>query len=130
VAFQVIPPPEEEPAPEPPALPGATGLEGRYGVVAGERRTVVWVFTFDPAVYPSAEALEPALAALASSRAGGAPAEGVEVVDRVVQRATGTGGAPSARGFRHHRLAVLVEGMDPAQVDAVVSAWITVLASA
>lgn len=127
IAFQPIPPPEEEPAPEPPVLPGATGVEGRYGVVAGERRTTVWAFTVDPGVYPSAEALEPAMAALVSARAGGAPAEGVEVVDRVVQRATGAEASPSARAFRHQGLVLLVEGLDPAQVDAVVSAWIAAL---
>lgn len=129
VAFQSIPPPEEEPPPEPPALPGATRVQGRYGVVAGERRTTVWAFTVDPATYPSAEVLEPAMAALVSARAGGAPAEGVEVVDRVVQRATGAEGAASARAFRHQGLVLLVEGLDPAQVDAVVSAWITALAA-
>ena len=129
VAFQPIPPPEEEPPPEPPALPGATGVQGRYGVVAGERRTTVWAFTVDSATYPSAEVLEPAMAALVSARAGGAPAEGVEVVDRVVQRATGAEGAVSARAFRHQGLVLLVEGLDPAQVDAVVSAWIIALAA-
>ena len=129
VEFQVIPPPGEEEPPEPPALLGAIGVEGRYGVVAGERRTTVWAFALDPASYPSAEALEPALAALVSSRAGGAPGEGVEVVDRVVQRATGAEGATSARAFRHQGLALLVEGRDPAQIDAVVSAWIAALAA-
>lgn len=127
VAFQPIPPPDEEPPPDPPALPGATGVQGRYGVVAGERRTTVWAFTVDPISYPSAEVLEPALAALVSARAGGAPAEGVEVVDRVVQRATGAEGTVSARAFRHQGLVLLVEGVDPAQVDAVVSAWVTAL---
>ncbi len=127
VAFQVIPPPEDEPPPEPPALPGATGVQGRYGVVAGERRTTVWAFTVDPTTYPSAEALEPAIAALASARAGGAPADAVEVGDRVVQRATGADGRPSARAFRHGGLVLLVEGADAAQVDAVVSAWIAAL---
>jgi len=127
IAFQPIPPPEEEPAPEPPVLPGATGLEGRYGVVAGERRTTVWAFTVDPSVYPSAEVLEPAMAALVSARAGGAPAEGVKVIDRLVQRATGAEGTPSARAFRQQGLVLLVEGLDPAQVDAVVSAWIAAL---
>ena len=48
-------------------------VQGRYGVVAGERRTTVWAYTLDPATYPSAEILEPALAALVSARAGGAP---------------------------------------------------------
>jgi hypothetical protein len=127
VTFQPIPPPEDEPPPIPPVLPGATAVEGRYGVVAGERRTTVWAFSLDHATYPSAEVLETALATLVTSRAGGAPAEGVEVVDRVVQRATGGGGAPSARAFRHGGIAILVEGGDAAQVDAVVSAWIAAL---
>jgi hypothetical protein len=127
IAFQPIPPPEEEPPPDPPTLPGSTGLEGRYGVVAGERRTTVWVFTVDPATYPSAEALEPAMTALVWARAGGAPADSVEVSDRLVQRATGAEGMPSARAFRQQGLVLLVEGLDPAQVDAVVSAWIAAL---
>jgi hypothetical protein len=125
--YQPIPPPEEEPAPEPPVLAGATGLQGRYGVVAGERRTTLWVFAVDPAKYPSAEALTPAMAALVSVRSGGAPVEAVEVVDRVVQRATGPAGARSAAAFRHQALVVLIEGPDPAQVDAVASAWIVAL---
>lgn len=127
IAFQPIPPPEEETPPVPPVLPGATAVEGRYGVVAGERRTTVWAFTVDPAVYPSAEVLEPAMAALVSERAGGAPAEGVEVIDRLVQRATGAEGSSSARAFRQQGLVLLVEGLDPAQVDAVASAWIAAL---
>lgn len=127
VAFQPIPPPEDEPAPEPPGLSGATGVQGRYGVVAGERRTIIWAYTVDPAVYSSAEALEPAMAALASSRAGGAATVAVEVFDRVVQRATGAPEIPSATVFRHEGLVLLVEGSDPAQVDAVVSAWIHAL---
>lgn len=127
VVFQVIPPPEDEPPPEPPGFPGATGVQGRHGVVAGERRTIVWAFTLDPAAYPSAEIVEPAMAALASSRAGGAVPEAVEVIDRVVQRATGSPDLPSARVFRHEGLVLLVEGADPAQLDAVVSAWIDAL---
>ncbi len=127
IAFQPIPPPEVELPPEPPGLPGSTGLQGRYGVVAGERRTVTWAFAVDPAAYPSAEALDPVMAALASGRAGGAPVEAVEVGDRVVQRATGGRGVASARVFRHEGLVLLVEGADPAQVDAVVSAWIAAL---
>lgn len=127
VTFATIPPPEEEPAPEPPTLPGATGVQGRYGVVAGERRTTVWAYTLDPATYPWGEAVEAALARLVAERAGGAPAEGVEVVDRLVQRATGPAEGTSARAFRHQGLALLVEGPDPAQLDAVVSAWITAL---
>jgi hypothetical protein len=102
-------------------------VQGRYGVVAGERRTTVWAFTVDPGAYPSAEVLEPAMAALASARAGGAAPEAIEVVDRVVQRATGAEGSPSARAFRHGALVLLVEGTDPAQIDAVVSAWIAAL---
>ena len=129
VAFQPFLPSEEEPRPEPPGLPGASGVQGRYGVVAGERRTVVWAFTLDPAAHPSAEALEPAMVALASGRAGGAASESVELIDRVVHRATGGAEVPSATAFRHQGLVLLVEGTDPAQVDAVVSAWITALAA-
>jgi hypothetical protein len=127
VAFQAIPPPEEEPPPETPTLTGATGVQGRYGVVAGERRTTVWAYTLDPQTYPWAETLDPPLAELAASRAGGAPAEAVEVLGRVVQRSNGAEDAPSARAFRHEGLALLVEGADPAQLDAVVSAWIAAL---
>ena len=127
VSFQPIPPPEEEPPPEPPGLPGATGVQGRYGVVAGERRTTVWAYTLDPATYPSAERLEPALAALASARAGGAPVETTEVLGRVVLSADGPEGSPSVRAFRHQGLVLVVEGQDPAQLDAVITAWLTVL---
>jgi hypothetical protein len=129
VEFQPIPPPDEEPAPEAPTFAGTTGVQGRYGVVAGERRTTVWAFTVDGGTYPSAEALTPALAALASSRAGGAPTEAVEEIDRVVQRATGAAGSLSAAAFRHEGLVLLVEGADAAQVAAVVSAWIAVLSA-
>ena len=101
VDFQPIPPPEEEPPPEAPALAGATWVQGRYGVVAGERRTTVWAYTVDPQTYPWAEPLEAALPGLASSRTGGAPATGVEVLGRVVQRSDGAEGATSARAFRH-----------------------------
>lgn len=131
VAFQPIPPPEEEPVLEPvapPDLPAATAVQGRYGVVAGERRVTVWAYAVDPAVYGSAEALTPAVAAMVSARAGGAAADGVELIDRVVQRATGGDGASSVSAFRHGSLVLLVEGADPAQVDAVVAAWIVALA--
>jgi hypothetical protein len=129
VTFEPIPPPEEEPAPEPPALPGATGVQGRYGVVAGERRTTVWAYTLDPGAYPWAEPLDAALAQLVAARAGGAAAEPVEVLGRVVQRADGAEDVPSARAFRHGGLALVVEGTDPAQLDAVVSAWIAALSA-
>ena len=131
VTFQPIPPAEDEPPPPSPALPGATGLQGRYGVVAGERRTVVWSFTVDPATYPSAERLAPAMAALVAARAGGTPARTTEVIDRVViaaDAAVGVDGALTARVFRHGALVLLVEGADPAQVDAVVADWISTLA--
>lgn len=130
VTFQPIPPPEDEPPPAPPGFPGATAVQGRYGVVAGERRTVVWSFTVDPATYPSAERLEPAMAALASARAGGAAAPTTEVIDRVVlaaDAAPGVEGALAARVFRYGALVLLVEGTDAAQVDAVVADWITTL---
>ena len=95
--------------------------------MAGERRTTVWAFTLDTTTYPTVEALTPVLAALVSARTGGAAAKGVEVVDRVVQRATATAGSPSVAAFVDHGLALVVEGADPAQVDAVVSAWIVAL---
>lgn len=127
VSFEPIPPPEEEPGPEPPVLPGATGLEGRYGVVAGERRTVVWAFTLDLATYPSAEALAPALPALAAARADGSASQAVEVVDRVVLASINPDGTRSARVFRHQGLVLLVEGDRSSQLDAVVTAWIMAL---
>ena len=127
VSFQPIPPPEEEPPPAPPGLPGATGVQGRYGVVAGERRTTIWAYTLDPATYPSAESLEPALAALVSARAGGAPVETTEVLGRVVLSADGPEGSPSVRAFRHQGLALVVEGQVPAQLDAVITDWLTEL---
>jgi hypothetical protein len=127
VSFEPIPPPEEEPGPEVPTFPGSTGVQGRYGVVAGERRSVVWVFTLDLATYPSAEALAPALTGLVAARADGTEPEALEVVDRVVLASTNPDGTPSARVFRHQGLVVLVEGDRAAQLDAVVSAWITAL---
>ncbi len=126
VSFQPIPP-DEEPPPAPPGLPGATGVQGRYGVEAGERRTTVWAYTLDPATYPSAESLEPALAALVSARAGGAPVESTEVLGRVVLSADGPEGGPSVRAFRHQGLALVVEGQVPAQLDAVITDWLSVL---
>jgi hypothetical protein len=128
VSFAGIPPPEEEAtSPVPPTLSGATGVHGRYGVVAGERRTTVWVFTLDPATYPTAEALDPVLPSLASSRADGAAAQPAEVVDRVVLTAANEPGQPTAAVFRHQSLVLLVEGERPDQVEAVVTAWITAL---
>lgn len=127
VTFQPFPPAEEETPPDPPPFAGATAAQGRYGVVAGERRTTVWAYTVDPKTYPWAEALEAALAELAGSRTAGAPVEAGELLGRVVQRSDGVEGATSARAFRHGGLALLVEGSDPAQLDAVVSAWIAAL---
>lgn len=127
VTFQPFPPTEEETPPEPPPMAGATAVQGRYGVVAGERRTTVWAYRVDPQTYPWAEPLEAALAELAASRTVGAPVEAAEVLGRVVQRSDGAEGATSARAFRHGGLALLVEGSDPAQLDAVVSAWIAAL---
>ena len=114
LAFQVIPPPEEEPVPPAPTFAGATGVDGRYGVVAGERRTTVWVFTVDPATYPSAERLEPAMAALAVG-AGGAPVArgGSRWSTGSCTAPTAADGAPSARVFRHQGLVLLVEGLIP-----------------
>jgi hypothetical protein len=126
VSFVPFPPPEEEPPPLAPVLAGATGADGRIGAIGGERRATVWVYALDPATYPSAEALQPALGGLVSTRAGGAPAADVELADRVVAAADG-GDAGSARAFRHGNVAVLVEGADPADLDAIVTAWTTAL---
>jgi hypothetical protein len=127
VAFEPIPPPEEEPGPEVPVFPGAISTEGRYGVVAGERRSVVWAFAVDLATYPSAEALAPALPAFVAARAAGTAPQAVELVDRVVLASTNPDGVPSARVFRHQGLVLLVEGDRADQLDAVVSAWISEL---
>lgn len=127
VTFAPIPPPEEEVGPEPPEIAGAVAVAGRYGVVAGERRTVVWAIAADPAAYPSAEALEPAMQALASGRAGGSAAALTEVGGRVVYEAVTEPGEPSASVVRHGNLVLLVEGNQPAQVEAVVTAWIAAL---
>lgn len=127
VTFAPIPPPDQEQGPEPPSLPGASALEGRYGVVAGERRTVVWVFAADPAAYTSAEALEPAMEALAAARAGGRAPTHAEVGGRVVYAVANEPGTPSAQVFRHQGLVLLVEGDRPDQVDAVATAWIAAL---
>ncbi|MFP5254698.1 MAG: hypothetical protein ACLGI8_02490 [Acidimicrobiia bacterium] len=128
VAFAPIPPPEEEPdGPEPPALAGALGVQGRYGVTAGERRTVVWSFALDLAAHPTAESVAPLLGPLVSARAGGAAATATEVVDRIVVSATVAEGERSALAFRHQGLVLLVEGERPDQLEAVATAWITAL---
>lgn len=128
VAFAPIPPPEEEPdGPDVPGLAGARAVEGRYGVTAGERRSVVWAFALDPAAHPTAESVEPLLGPLVSGRAGGAPATATEVIDRVVVAATAPPGQRSAQAFRHQGLVLLVEGERPDQLEAVVTAWITAL---
>lgn len=127
VGFAPIPPPEEEPPPEAPGLSGAIALEGRYGVVAGERRALVWAFAVDPGAYPSAEALDPALQGLAAARAGGTAPAVSEVGGRVVYAASNAPGTRSAQVFRHGGLVLLVEGNDAAQLDAVTTAWIAAL---
>lgn len=129
VSFEPIPPPEEELPPEPPGLVGANAVAGRYGVVAGERRLTVWAFTVDLGAFPSAESHHQAATDLVAGRAGGSPVSEVEVVDRLVLAADGAEGSPSARAFRHHGLVVLVEGLDPVQLDATVADWITALAA-
>jgi hypothetical protein len=127
VAFAPIPPPEEEPGPVPPALTGATAVQGRYGVVGGERRTVVWAFALDPSAYPSGEAVEPAMQALAASRAAGAASSAMETIDRVVFGASGPDGEVTLRAFRHRGLVLMVEGARADQVEAVTTAWIVAL---
>jgi hypothetical protein len=128
VAFTPFPAPEDEEPPPTPAVAGATGMAGRYGVVAGERRTVVWSFAVAGA-YPSAEAVEPVVQRAVSELVPGATVESVEVIDRVVHAASGAVGdeARAASAFLHQGLVLVVEGTDAAQVDAVVTAWITAL---
>ena len=128
VAFAPFPMPEDEEPPPTPTLAGATGVAGRYGVVAGERRTVVWSFAIAGA-YPSAEAVEPAVQGVVSQLVPGAAVEPVEVIDRVVHAASVSGDevARAASAFVHQGLVLVVEGRDAAQVDAVVTAWITAL---
>jgi hypothetical protein len=130
VGFAPIPPPEDEPFPEVPDLPGAVALEGRYGVVAGERRALVWAFAVDPGAYPSAEVLAPALQGLAAARAGGTAPAVSEVGGRVVYAASNSPGTRSAQVFRHGGIVLLVEGNDAAQLDAVTTAWIAALGPA
>ena len=55
-------------------------------------------------------------------------AERSEVLGRVVLGADGPEGSPSVRAFRHDGVAVIVEGIVPAQLDAVITAWLTELA--
>lgn len=127
IAFAPFSAPEDEEPPAPPALQGMAGVQGRYGVVAGERRTVVWSIAVDTGAHPTAEALQPAMSDLAASRADGVAAEAVELIDRVVLVSTNAVGEPSAHVFRHQGLVILVEGGDPAQLDAVTTAWIDAL---
>lgn len=127
LSFEAIPPPEDETPPEAPALVGASAVEGRYGVVAGERRATVWAYVVDLAEFPTAESHDRFVAELVSASAGGAAAAEVEVVDRLVVAADGAEGTPSARAFRHRGLVLLVQGLDPAQLDASLADWITAL---
>jgi hypothetical protein len=62
-----------------------------------------------------------------AARADGSEHQAIEVVDRVVLASTNPDGTPSARVFRHQGLVLLVEGDRAAQLDAVVTAWITAL---
>ena len=104
-------------------------MQGRYGVVAGERRTTVWAYTLDPGDLPERrDARAGRSPRWSSARAGGAPAETTEVLGRVVLGADGPEGSPSVRAFRHQGLALVVEGLVPAQLDAVITAWLTELA--
>jgi hypothetical protein len=142
VSFVAFPPAEEEEPPATPVLPHATSFQGRYGVVAGERRTTVWAYTLDPASYPTTEALAPALQALVSTLAGGTKAATTEVVDRVVYAADPPADTPPpdptdptavealvARAFVHGSLAIVVTGRHADEVDAAISDWISTLSA-
>src|SRR5690606_41366180 len=103
--------PEEEPvSPSPPALAVAAAAQGRYGVIAGERRTVVWALALDPAAHPSAESVAPLLGPLVAERAGGAPTGATGLIDRIVVSADAPVGAGSARAFLPQAPALLAEG--------------------
>jgi hypothetical protein len=113
--------PEDEEVPDPPSLPGGfVGAEARLAIVAGERRGTVWVLETAATAFPSAEALEPAVAELV---ADGVRAEvsTVQVGRRVVHGADRA--STVVRAFRHHNLVVVVQGREVDQVDAIVSAW-------
>jgi hypothetical protein len=118
--------PDDEEPPEPPGLVGAGPADGRIGVVGGERRSLVWALPVADDV-PTVEAVRPAVDAMVQARAGGAPAVVSEALGRVVVTADGAAGSRSARAFLHRRWVLLVEGSEPAQLDAVVTAWITAL---
>ncbi|MGH9085813.1 MAG: hypothetical protein ACRDYW_10205 [Acidimicrobiales bacterium] len=128
VAFAPFPDPEDQEPPPTPDLAGAARVAGRYGVVAGERRTVVWSFAVAGA-YPSAEAVEPAMQAAVSQLASGAAVRSIELIDRLVHSASVSEDevTRAASVFVHQGLVLVVEGADAAQVDAVVTAWITAL---
>lgn len=127
VTFAPIPAPEEEPSPVAPTVPAMVGVSGRYGVVGGERRALVWALAADPGTYASAEALDPVMRDLAAARAEGTAPTPTEIGGRVVLASVNPPGRPSAHVFRHGNLVVLVEGVHPDQVDAVSSAWIAAL---
>lgn len=127
VDFEEIPGPEEEAVPEPPAMAGASSVTGRYGVVAGERRTTVWVLSVSPSAHPWAESLEPAMEALAAARANGSAPTPTEIGGRVVYQSVNAPGTRSTHVFRHHGLVLLVEGDQADQVEAVATAWIAAL---
>jgi hypothetical protein len=126
VEFVPFPPAEDEPPPAPPPLAGTLATQGRIAVVGGERRATVWSMATDPGVYPTAEELAPAIDALVGSRSGGSPSV-TELEDRLVTAADGPPGGTSARAFHHGNVVVLVEGRDPAQLDAVATAWVRAL---
>jgi hypothetical protein len=138
VSFVPFPPPEQEESPAPPPLPNVVGVDGRYGVVAGERRTTAWVYALDAGAYPVAERVYPALSSVVSSVAGGAKARTTEVVDRIVFAADPPDDVEPpdpadpdaveplvARAFLHGSLAIVVTGRKAAEVDAAVSDWIS-----
>jgi hypothetical protein len=126
VEFVPFPPAEDEPPPAPPVLAGTLATEGRIAVVGGERRATVWSLATDPGVYATAEELAAAIDALVGSRTGGSTSI-TELGDRLVTAADGPPGGTSTRAFHHGNVVVLVEGRDPAQLDAVATAWVRAL---
>ena len=47
--------------------------------------------------------------------------------DRIVVSADGAEGQPSVRAFRHGGIALVLEGTNPEQLDAVITAWLAEL---
>ena len=95
------------------ALPGATGVQGRYGVVAGERRTTVWAYTVDPGDLPVGRAPRRRAGRAGVRSRRWRPASEPRCSAGRRERRRRRGQRRPSRAFRHGGLALLVEGTDP-----------------